>query len=300
MAVRATQAVIAALTLNNVPHTLVSQLAVSVIITGVGVSATQVALEVISTESPHLFASQLDLAVLAGFSPHIFASQFVLEVLVWNYEVPMPPIYPTLAGLTFSVIKRPKWYTGIGSAASGREVRVAYAVNPLWEWDLTYSYLPDEPTASATTNSDLKQLLGFYLAASGAFGGFLFQDPDDNTVTGQTLGTTDGSTTIWTLVRTYGGSDGTGTEPIGYVNSGVTLHLYLAGTLVDPASYDVLTTTPVNQQIRFHTAPTTGQAITATFGFYYYCRFKEDHQEFEKFFDKLWSLATVTLMSLRG
>lgn len=300
MAIRSTQDVIAALTLSDAPHTLVTQLAVSVVATGVGVRTTQVAFEMLAYSSARGFASQIDLTALVGVSSNTHVSQCVLSVLVWNYEVSMPSIYPTLAGLTYSVIKRPKWFTGVGVSASGREVRVAYAANPLWEWDLTYNYLPDYQSDSSTTPSDLKQLLGFYLSVSGGFGGFLFKDPDDNSVTGQAIGTTDGTTTMWTLVRTYGGGDGVGVEPIGYVNADITFNLYVAGTLVDPATYDVLNTTPVAQQIRFHTAPATGHAITADFGFYYYCRFKDDHYDFEKFMDRLWSLATVTLMSQRN
>jgi uncharacterized protein (TIGR02217 family) len=299
MAVRVSQDVIASLSIANLAHTRVTQIVIDVMGQGGGVRVSQAALDVLTEAEPRPRVSQLALTVLSQ-AVGVRTTQFVISILVWNHEVLMPAIYPTLPGLTYSVIKRPKFYTGIGQSASGREVRVAYAANPLWEWDLTYNYLPDEQTGSSATPSDLQQILGFYLSQSGAFGGFLFQDPDDNAVTEQAIGTTDGTTTIWTLVRTYGGSDGTGTEPIGYVNSGVTFNLYLNGALQSGSTYDVLDTIPVNQQIRFHSAPTTGQAITASFGYYYYCRFQDDHYEFEKFYDKLWSLAKVTLMSLRG
>jgi uncharacterized protein (TIGR02217 family) len=211
-----------------------------------------------------------------------------------------PPIYPTLPGLAYSVIKRPKFFTGIAVAATGREVRVSYAQNPLWEWELTYAYLPDQQTDSSATPSDLKAIVGFYLSVSGAFGGFLFTDPDDNAVTAQAIGTSDGATTTFTLVRTYGGGEGTGTEPIGFVNLGEPFHLYLGGVLQNPATYSVVNTTPVAQVVQFDTAPAAASEIAVDMSYFYYVRFQDDHTDFEKFFDKLWQVQKVTLMSQRG
>ena len=70
--------------------------------------------------------------------------------------------------------------------------------------------------------------------------------------------------------------------------------------MADPSTYDLLTTTPVNQQVRFHTAPASGQVVTVDMTYYYYVRFKDDHYDFEKFMNNLWSLQTITLMSQRG
>ena len=245
-------------------------------------------------------ASQSVLASLAGINSTLRASQFKLEVLIWNQEVFMPAIFPVLPGLAYSVIKRPSFFNASAASISGREIRVAYAQYPLWEWDLTFDYLPDEPTASSATASDLQQLMGFYLSQSGGFGGFLFKDPDDHTVTAQVIGTTDGVTTQYTLIRTYGGSDGTGTEPVGYVDTGATFAVYLDGVLASGASYNVVTTNPVSQVLAFTSAPAAGHVITVTYTYYYYVRFKDDTYEFEKFMDKLWSQRLLTLKSLRG
>lgn len=291
MAVRATQAIIASLSVAGLAHT----------------QATQIVVNVMGTGSPVTRATQLIPQVLRA-GALVRATQISISVLVWNHGggtfpvigVTMPATYPTLPGLTYSVIKRPKWFTGIGTAATGREVRVAYAENPLWEYELTYNVLHDEPNPSAATASDLKTLMGFYLSMSGAFQPFLFLDPDDNNVTAQTIGATDGVATTWTLIRTYGGADGVGSEPIGYVNTGAPFNVYLNGVLVDPTTYDVLTTVPVNQQVRFHSAPTAGETVTVDMTYYYYVRFMDDHYDFEKFMDRLWSLGKVTLMSQRG
>jgi uncharacterized protein (TIGR02217 family) len=286
MAIRSTQDVIAALSASNVAYTLV----------------TQQVIEVIADAASMARATQLSIEAIVAVTSMVRVTWFGIQALVWELEVNVttPAIYPALPGLTYSVIKRPKWFTGVGTAATGREVRVAYAQNPLWEYELTYNVLHDKPSPAAATASDLKQLMGFYLAMNGSFLTFLFLDPDDNAVTGQIIGTTDGTTTTWTLTRTYGGSDGTGSEPIGYVNPGFPLNVYLDGALQASGTYTLLNTGLVNQQIRFATAPGAGHVISVDMNYYYVVRFAEDHYDFEKFMDKLWSLAKVTLMSQRG
>lgn len=228
------------------------------------------------------------------------ASWFVIEALVWIHEVTMPDLFPELPGLTYSVVKRPKFFTGIGTSASGREVRVGYAATPLWEWDLTFEYLPDKPTDAAATPSDLRQLIGFYLKQNGALYGFNFRDPDDNTVTGEQIGVGDGISTNFYLVRTFGGTAGSGVEPIGGLDQSQPFHVYCNGALQDPSAYDVVTTQPVAQIVRFHAPPAPGIVITADLSFFYFVRFKDDHYDFEKFLDRLWSQRQITLMSQRG
>jgi uncharacterized protein (TIGR02217 family) len=286
MAVRVSQQVVASLSLSNIGYTQASQVVVAALAT---------------STTTHVRASQITATALVGLAQRVRATQIAISILVWNYEVPVPALFPTLPGLGYSVIKRPKFFTGVGTSAIGREVRVAYATAPLWEWDLIYDYLPDEPTASAATSSDLKTLMGFYLATAGSFAGFAFQDPDDNTVTGQAIGETDGTTTTWTFVRTYGGNDGSGIEPIGWLNMGAPINIYVGGGMpVSSSTYDILNSAGCLQQVRFHSAPTSGQAITADFSFYYSVRFKDDSVDFEKFMNKLWSLKTISLMSQRS
>jgi hypothetical protein len=239
-------------------------------------------------------ASQLLAEALVG-SRSARASQIAAEILVWSRTLTTPPIFPTIASLGFSVMKRPAFYNGSETSGSGWNVRVGYASAPTWEWDLTYELLQDSASPSA-----LKLLVGFYLAMQGDLVPFLFLDPDDNAVAGQPIGTTDGATTNWTLVRSYGGASGSGNEPVGYVNAGQAFNVYLNGTLQSPSTYTVVTTTPVAQQVKFSTAPAAGQAVTVDMGYYYYVHFKDPTNEFEKFMYQLWSLKKITLASLRG
>ena len=256
--------------------------------------ASQIVAEALIQLASQERASQIVAEALIQLAGPERASQIVAEILVWNRFMTTPAIFPTLIGLGFSVIKRPVFYNASAKSGSGWSVRVGYASAPTWEWDLTYDVLAD-----ASGSSDLRKLLGFYLGMNADLTPFLFLDPDDHSVTAQPIGTTDGTTVLYTLQRTYGSGE-TGTEPIGYVNLGVAFNLYVAGVLQDPSTYDVITTTPVLQQIRFHSAPTAAQAITVDMGYYYYVHFKDSSDDFEKFANQLWTLKKVTLESLRG
>jgi hypothetical protein len=52
--------------------------------------------------------------------------------------VTTPPSFPTLAGLGWSVHKKPVFSTIVASHASGREVRDPLYQNPIWQFELTF------------------------------------------------------------------------------------------------------------------------------------------------------------------
>lgn len=213
----------------------------------------------------------------------------------------IPTPYPTLPGLTFSVMKRiVGGNTAVAKAASGREIRINMWTYPEWEWDLTYEYLPDKQ-ANGATASDLRSLVGFVGGNYGALSAFPFMDPDDNTVLGQSVGTGDGSNKTFTLVRTYGLSLGATTEPVGYLDATYTTKVYVNGVLKTlTTDYTINTASPYAQSITFVTAPASSAAVTVDMRYYYMARIKEDTVELEKFMDKLWSLKRITLVSLKG
>lgn len=260
------------------------------------IGASQVVLEalVATPGAPLHRASQVTIETLYAT---LIASQVVLEALVWIFPMPTPPVYPTLIGLAFSVVRRPMFYTAAARSGSGWSVRVSYSSTPTWEWDLTYEYLPDYPSQSSS--SDIRTLLGFFLAMQGDVTPFLFRDPDDSSVVGQVLGTTDGSSTTWTLVRSYGIGE-VGTEPIGYADLSRPVSVYLDGVLQSSGSYNIVTLTPVSQLLVFQTVPPSGRLITIDFSYFFYVKFKDGSNDFEKFMDRLWSVKKVTLESLRG
>lgn len=268
------------------------------------IRASQIVVEVLIKPSLSPRVSQTIVETLiklsGGGAVNTRVSQIVAEILIWTQALTTPPIYPTLIGLGYSVVKRPVFYTGKAVSGSGWNVRVAYANAPTWEWDLTYDDSNGGFLRDTVANPELKQLLGFYLGMGGDLTPFLFLDPDDNSVLAQPIGTTDGSTTLWTLERSYG-SGVVGIEPIGYWNAGATFNVYLnGGSPISSSLYSVVTATPGNQQLSFVTAPTSGQAITVDMSYYYYVHFKDPSIDFEKFYNLLWSQKKLTLESLRG
>lgn len=210
-----------------------------------------------------------------------------------------PPIYPELIGLTYTVTKRPIWSTGAARAGSGRTIRVGYFAVNMWEFELAYDFLPDEE--GGTTGNDLRALEGFFLlpAVSGGLGGFLFDDTDDDTIEAQAIGTTDGASSNWLIIRQFWAGESV-LEPVGYVNIGKTLTVYLNGTPVSAADYTINQSTPMQQLLTFNTPPTAGQAITMDFSWYFYVRFQDDKLDFKKFVEKLWQQDKIVLESLRG
>ena len=205
----------------------------------------------------------------------------------------MALIFPSLAGLTWSVTKTPTFQTRIQRAVSGRELRALDYPYPLWQFALVYDFLRDDPAAGF---DELRTLLGFFMLCQGAFGTFLFQDPSDYQVTGQQLGVGNASTAVFQLQRAMGaGLPGGGfLEPILAPN--LVSAIYLDGITQDPASYSV---DPDSGLVTFATAPGSGLIITADFNYYFRCRFVDDRYDFENFMYRLWQLKKLTFISVR-
>lgn len=91
-------------------------------------------------------------------------------------------VFPTLPGLTLTVLKTPGWKTLIDDAPNEYEVRLPQMNNPVWEWQLIYDFLHDFFWGEFTTVSELRTLMGFFNTAQGSGAAFLFTDPDDNYV----------------------------------------------------------------------------------------------------------------------
>src|SRR5215467_9558640 len=108
----------------------------------------------------------------------------------------MALIFPTLPGLAWSVTKSPTFQTRIQRAVSGRELRALDYPYPLWQFELTWEALGDNlgalstPAIGSLLASDLRTIMGFFLACQGAFATFPYDDTTDDQVTGQWLGVT--------------------------------------------------------------------------------------------------------------
>ena len=121
-------------------------------------------------------------------------------------------LFPKVRGLGWIITKNPTFSTEIQSSLAGREVRVQNFQNPIWEFTLAYEYLLNDPRSrDENEQTPLETLVGFFLARGGQFDDFLLNESDltqrleDSVFTGQPIGTGDGSTKNFQLVRNFGG-----------------------------------------------------------------------------------------------
>ena len=206
----------------------------------------------------------------------------------------MTAIFPALPGLGWSVSKAPRFATRTQKAISGRELRIVDQVNPIWTFTLTYEILRDNhdargPGGVGAGFDELRTLAGFFLQQQGAFTPFLFDDPTDDSVLAQPIGSGNSSATVFQLVRNFGGFS----EPIAAPN--VVSAIYFNGVLQSASGYTVDPTTGL---VTFAAPPPSGQAITADFTYYFRVRFADDTAEFENFMYQLWSLKQIKLQSV--
>lgn len=113
-------------------------------------------------------------------------------------------VFPTLPGVKWNVKRTPIWKTLSEESVSGKEASVALMTYPLRCYTLSYELL------RAGALAELEQLEGFFNARRGRHDTFLYSDPDDNSVTEQAIGSGNGVSVSFPLVRTRGGF----TEPV--------------------------------------------------------------------------------------
>jgi uncharacterized protein (TIGR02217 family) len=209
-------------------------------------------------------------------------------------------VFPTLVGQGWSVIKTPTFQTRIQRAVSGRELRALDYPYPLWQFQLTYEALGDGSAQGVAGSigsllaTDLRTLMGFFTACQGAFATFLYDDPTDDSVTGQPIGSGAAGVTSFQLARTFGPPGGIGfTEAITAPN--VVSNVYINGLVQSPSGWSV---NPATGVLTFTGAPLPGAAITADFSFYFRCRFMSDAYSFENFMYRLWSLKKLDFISV--
>lgn len=185
-------------------------------------------------------------------------------------------ILPMFPGLSWGVQKRPIWSTNVADAISGRQYSLRRRLYPVWQFRLPYEVL--RANASLT---ELQQLVGFYNQRNGRYDDFLYLDPRENTATTQPIGTGDGVTTAWELLRSLGSFS----EPVGGVASG-SLQVYLNGVLKTLGTDYTLSSDW--RVITFTAPPGAGVLITWTGTFYYRCRFVNDYMAFDEFLQHKW------------
>ena len=96
-------------------------------------------------------------------------------------------IYPTPKGLAWTVLKTPSFSTIVQQSPAMVETTIAQMNDPIWNWQLIYEWLYDNFYSPANTmpytpNTDLRTMMGFFLAHGGKNDNFLFDDPSDDWV----------------------------------------------------------------------------------------------------------------------
>lgn len=175
-------------------------------------------------------------------------------------------------------------------------MRVAQRTVPLWDFEILFEELLDQtqnqtPYAPFAGDTQFEQLCQNWLMMYGQTNVFAFNCPWDNSRSNQNIGTGDGTTTTFTIVRAWGLSANTTTASIGTINT--ITQVQVNGVTVSSANYSIN-----RNKITFVTAPGAGQAITMTFSFYYLCRFVEDEQDFEEFAKNRWAVKSLKFRSV--
>jgi uncharacterized protein (TIGR02217 family) len=192
-------------------------------------------------------------------------------------------VFPALKGASYPVEKTAVWKTKTQSHVSGKETRLNLWSYPLWQWSLPYEFL-----RSDAVNAELQSLIGFFNARQGAYDSWLFNDPDDNTVTAQTFATGDGTTRAFQLNRTFGGWN----EPVPAINAITQVTVNGTPTVL----YSVNTFTGV---LTFTTAPAASAVLAWTGSYYWRVRFMDDQTTASKFMSALWEHRGITFQSIK-
>lgn len=192
----------------------------------------------------------------------------------------------------------PMFSTTITQVDSGAEHRLAKWVHPLPKYEIAHN---------VKTPADLAEIRAFHYVRKGRLESFLMKDWLDYTsaadgrsaptMLDQPLGTGDGATTTFDLVKRY--SDGAGNHydrPILWPVAG-TLIIAVDGVAVAEGDFSVTRGTGV---VTFDTAPADGAVITAGFEFDVPVRFDDDWLSVT--FDTInsQSAGSIPLVGVRG
>ena len=198
-------------------------------------------------------------------------------------------VFPVLPGVAFDSKRIPVWSTKVHKSVSGKQLRAALWSYPIWKYSLSFELL-----RAGIGYAEFQALCGFFVKHQGAFDSWLYSDPSDNAVTGQAIGTGNGVTTSFQLVRSFGSGSNVFAEPMQAINGAPVIRV--AGVVKTAGTdYSVSATGLVT----FGTAPASGASITADFAYYFRCHFLNDELEFNQFMYQLWEAQTVEFETLK-
>lgn len=299
MAGRVSQEVVEAAVVAD-PDARVSQVVVEGQITAPGnLRVSQLVAEVQVVTAPAARVSQLVAEVHLTTSRRARVSQIVCEVLIIRIPFAMPPIYPELIGLGFDVKWTPTFFNmPTATTVTGADIDLGLSPWPLHDFQLIYNFLRDQFIAGT---QEFREMFGFFLRLQGTLGRFLFRNPDDNSTTNEFICTTDGTSTIYSpMMRTFGVGDNSGKEPIGWIDRTKSINIYVDGVLLDTSAYSIIDQEGCNMQLKFGDTPDADLTVTGDYSYFYYCKFPDNANTFNKFMARVWALQQINIHSCRA
>jgi hypothetical protein len=223
-----------------------------------------------------------------------------------NWPPAPAPVFPALIPQGFPVKKIPLFAATEHKSVTGRMYQSARQVYPNWQFELQFgeeSWLREQtqnisPYAPNAPHVELEAISQLFLTCYGAYGEFYFDDLEDDSRMSQAVATGDGVTTVFRIYRTWGSGPLARVEPVGGVNLGQMITVYLNGTPLSSSLWTV-TNDLSGSHVNFTTAPSAGVAIAMDFSFYYRCRFTDDSQNYEQFLYNLWQLKSCKFQSCK-
>jgi hypothetical protein len=189
-------------------------------------------------------------------------------------------VYPVFQGRMWDTTMAPNFNTKTQVSVSLSELRASFAATPIYHFKLGYDVLRDG-VQHLITYTEMRDLMGFYLARQGRFDSFLYEHPDDHEVVAQVFAIADGVTSNYNLARTLGEF----TERVANVNAVAEI------TVNDvPTSNYTLTSQGV---VQFTSPPALDASLGWSGTYYYRCRFTNDYQELNQFMHQLWNAKSV-------
>jgi uncharacterized protein (TIGR02217 family) len=190
-------------------------------------------------------------------------------------------VFPSLSGLTWPVLKTPRFSTLIQTGADMSELRATFTDQPVYDITLTYDLL------RSGAQAEFQSLCGFFEARAGAFDNFLFTDATDSQVSNQVFGIGTGAEANFQLIRSLG----TGNAVVKNLNGAPTITV----NNVTNSSYTI-----TNGLVTFNSPPTGNAVLRWTGSYYYRCRFAQDEVEFEQFMRLFWQAGQIKLRGALG
>lgn len=189
------------------------------------------------------------------------------------------PVFPSLPTMAWNSEKRQKWNTLLQKSGNGRRKTLCQQAYPEWELECSYTCLDDDEIARAA---------GFFASMQGTTKPFLWLDSEDYQETGVRIGTGNGTTTEFQLLRNLGDYF---VEPVRDPIA-ETVKIYINGSLT---SITLLT----DGWLKFSSPPPSNSVITADFKYYWRVAFNDDELNWSNFWYGFYELKTIKLVTVR-